>query len=95
LTLRVNEGYTPVYSAGKPIEFQNPMVQMRTSNDGGNNWSAWQQRSLGANGSYRKPPTWRALGMFGFPGFMVEIQVTDRVPFRVSGAKINEPYGSR
>lgn len=95
VTLRVNEGYTPTYSIGKPSEFQNPTVQLRTSNDGGNTWTSYQSVSLGVNGSYRVPPTWRSLGIFGFPGFLAEVRVTDRVPFRVSGAKLNEPYGTR
>lgn len=95
LTLRANEGFTPEWLASLPTDFKNPQVEMRTSMDGGQNWTAWQARSLGVHGKYRIPPIWRALGMFGYPGFLAEFRVTGRVPFRVSGATVNEAYGTR
>jgi hypothetical protein len=87
--LRTNPGHTS-YLTG---DYSNPTVELRTSKDGGYTWSDWKQRSLGAVGKYRTSVMWRSLGFFSFPAMMVEIRVTDPVPFRVSGVVANEGYG--
>jgi hypothetical protein len=89
LVIKTNPGQTS-YLVGT---YSNPTIEMRTSRDGGFEWSPWKTRSLGKQGSYRSVVEYRALGMFSFPGFLAEIRVTDPIPFRVSGIKINEVGG--
>lgn len=38
-------------------------VQIRYSRDGGRNWSAWRNRSLGELGEFEKHPTVRRIGI--------------------------------
>lgn len=90
LVIRCNPGQTS-YLAGA---YADPVIEMRTSKDGGFEWTTWKQRSLGQQGKYRRLVEYRALGRFSFPGFLAEIRVTDPVPFKVSGIKINEVGGS-
>lgn len=88
ITLRTNPGQTP-YITGT---YADPKVSLRTSKDGGYVWSSWKEKSLGAQGNYRKPVKWTSLGFFGSPSLLVEFRVTDPVPFRISGVSINDDY---
>jgi hypothetical protein len=72
-----------------------PTIEMRTSSDGGITWSDWDGVSLGVTGAYDCIPEWRALGMFGFPGFIAEFRLTDAAPLRVSAVKVNDRGGGR
>lgn len=85
--LRANVGYTTSMTG----TYADPTVELRTSKDGGQEWSAYRARSLGERGHYRKPVVWLGLGSFGPPGVLIEFRVTDPVPFRVSNVLINEP----
>lgn len=89
IVIRTNSGETP-YLDGVNA---NPLVEMRSSRDGGKLWSNWRSISLGAQGYYRKIVTWLSCGIFSYPGAMFEFRVTDPVPFRVSSVSANEPYG--
>jgi hypothetical protein len=89
--LWANTGTTAVLDG----QGSDPVVEMRSSDDAGESWGEWDADTLGATGEYRTVPEWRALGMFDFPGFMVEFRVTDPVPFRVSAVKVNDPQGGR
>lgn len=91
LQLRCNPGETP-YLTG---DYDDPVVEMRMSRDAGRTWGTWRSASLGAQGEYSKRVFWRALGQANRPGFLCEFRVTDPVPFRVSGALINEEWGAR
>lgn len=105
ITIRLNAGSTPYYfgqtitygskSMAAPASYYDPQIEMRTSMDGGRNWTAWIRRPLGKKEEYRRNPQWRALGFFGYPGFLAEFKVTAPIPFRVSGVKANESYGKR
>lgn len=86
--LRTNPGHTPFLSGA----YANPTVELRTSNDGGFDWSSWKEKPLGAQGKYKTSVMWRSLGYFGAPSILVEFRVTDPVPFRVSNVTANEPY---
>ncbi len=90
LNLRTNPGHTPILTG----DYSDPVVELRTSSDGGNTWGPWKARTMGVMGRYRTKTRWNGLGMFGYPGMMVEIRITDPTPFRVSGITINEPFGS-
>lgn len=87
--MRANPGRT-TYLAG---EYDNPRVEMRTSKDGGNTFSAWRTATMGAVGQYRKQVKWLACGLFSYPGALAEFRITDPTPFRVSSVTANEPYG--
>lgn len=87
--LRVNAGQTP-YLTG---DYDDPVVEMRMSRDGGVTWGAWKSTKLGQQGKYRHKVQWAGLGMFGQPGVMLEFRTSDPVPFRVADVRINEPFG--
>jgi hypothetical protein len=87
--IRTNSGRT-TYTSG---EYADPIVELRTSKDGGFTWSKWRAKSLGLQGKYRLKVQWRSLGLFSYPGLFLEVRVTDPVPFRVSSVRINELYG--
>ncbi len=89
--LRLNPGQTP-YLTG---EYAEPMVELRLSRDAGQEWGNWRPVSLGTQGRYRQRPQWRSLGMASRPGLLGEFRTTAPVPFRVSAALLNEPYGGR
>ena len=89
--LRTNVGQTEFLTG----DYLNPIVEMRTSRDAGQIWSTWKQRKLGKQGQYQKLVEWRAQGQASQPGWLSEFRVTDPVPFRASGAFVNERYGGR
>lgn len=75
--------------------YENPIIEMRVSRNGGRTWTDWRQTNLGQNGQYRKRPRWRRLGSFDAPGALMEFRVTDPVGLRVSAAVINQGEGDR
>lgn len=87
--IRTNPGQTTFLTGG----YSNPIIELRTSRDGGFTWGPWKQRRLGTQGSYQTKSIWTSLGAFAYPGVMIEFRVTDPVPFRVSGVSANELYG--
>lgn len=87
---RVNVGRTS-YLSGTYAE---PTIEARFSRDAAATWGNWRGKSLGAQGKYRKKVQWTSCGMFGQPGFMAEIRVTDPVGLRVSNLLVNEPFGA-
>jgi hypothetical protein len=86
-----NAGHTPLLSG----QGSDPTIELRLSDDAGNNWSDFEGDSFGVQGAYRQVPEWRALGMFDFPGIMGEARMTDPVPLRISAIKVNDPLGGR
>lgn len=89
--LRCNVGSTS-YDTGT---YSDPTVEMRLSRDAGRTWGDWKAKSLGVQGDYRQKLQWRGCGLASYPAFFAEFRCTDPVPFRVSDALINEPYGGR
>lgn len=85
--LKANAGRTPY---AEPSTYATPEVQLRTSKDGGDTWSVWRTISLGTAGQYRRNLRWTSLGFFGHPGVLMEVRVTDPVPFRVSDLMVND-----
>lgn len=90
VTLKTNPGQTTFLTG----DYATPVVELRTSKDGGFEWKAWRQKSLGDLGKYRQIVRWASLGFFGSPGLLIEIRITDPVPFRVSGMTANEKYAT-
>jgi len=91
LSLRTNPGRT-AYLSGV---YTPQAVELRLSRDNGQTWGAWRERSLGAQGEYRKLVQWRALGMASRPSLLCEFRVSDPGPFAVSDVRINEGFGGR
>lgn len=89
IVLRTNPGTTPFLSG----DYADPVVELRTSIDGGRNWNEWQQQSLGQQGQYRSKTVWSSMGQFGYPGALAQVRCSDPVPFRISGLSFNEPFG--
>lgn len=90
VSMKTNPGQTP-YLTGT---YADPSIEIRTSNDGGFRWTNWRRKSLGVNGIYRKLVRWLGLGTFSNPGLLIEIRVTDPVPFRISDLTANENYAT-
>lgn len=91
LRLRCEVGQSP-YLTG---DYVAPQVEMRTSDDAGRTFSAWDSAALGVQGDSRAQPHWTALGMASQPGFLAEFRVTAPVSWRVSECLVNEGYGGR
>lgn len=91
LRLTVNVGETAVLNG----EYSDPVVEMRTSRDGGRTWGLWRIAPLGAQGHYRTRSEWRRCGMFDDPGVLAEFRCSDPVPFRISAVSVNEAVGGR
>lgn len=89
--LRCNVGQTPFLTG----DYDDPVVEMRTSRDAGKTWGDWRPAGLGEQGQYRTKVQWRSCGTFSQPGFLAEFRVTDPIDWRVSSALLNEPYGGR
>lgn len=102
--IAINEGTVPLYAVTMKFSpgqtpylegaLSNPVIELRTSKDGGKTWSPYKARGMGLQGEYRKQVRWNGLGSFGTPGALVELRVTDQVPFRISGLYANQTGGS-
>jgi len=86
VTVECNVGTTPFVSG----DYVDPVLEFRTSDDGGNLWTDWEQDTLGEQGDYRKIVEYRALGMFNLPGSLFQIRLADPVDLRVSGFYDNQ-----
>lgn len=84
-------GSTPVLEG----QGSDPVVEIRTSRDGGRTWTEWRQSTLGKQGQYRARAMWRRFGSFDAPGAIFEIRCTDPVRFRISAVRSNEAQGGR
>lgn len=82
VTLFLNYGYSTSYT-------QEPVVELRWSDDGGANWSAYIQGSLGSKGAYSAEIIFRSLGLVKQPGRRFEIRFSEIQSFRLDGATIN------
>lgn len=72
-----------------------PVIEVRSSRDQGNTWSAWRQAPVGGQGEYRTRAVWRRFGLIDRPGMVFEFRITDAAPFRVSNVVLNELVGGR
>ena len=64
-----------------------PVMELRWSDDGGNTWSNWIPKSLGATGAYSTRCVWHRLGTSR--GRTFEFRCTDQVEFEVIDAFAN------
>lgn len=89
--LDADYGSTPTLSG----QAADPIVEVRTSRDGGRTWTEWRPAPLGKQGQYRARAVWRRFGTFDAPGGMFEFRCSDPVRFRVSAVRSNEAQGGR
>ncbi len=72
-----------------------PVLEMRSSRDGGRTWSPWRSTALGKQGEARRRARFRRCGYFDAPGAMFEFRCSDPVPLRISAVRVNEAGGGR
>lgn len=72
-----------------------PILEMRTSNDGGRTFGPWKATGWGRMGQYRKRARFGSCGMFGAPGFLAEFRMQACAPLRVDRAACNESAAGR
>ena len=67
-----------------------PVVEMRQSKDGGNNFSSWMSRGIGAQGEYSTRAIWRRRGRAKDQGIVFHFRKSDPVRTAYLGVVINE-----
>ena len=83
INIRVNSGFSDSY-------LEEPLLEMRFSDDYGVTYSDYYQISLGSMGQYYKDVTIRSLGRMYRPGREFEFRFSDLDRFRLDYATINE-----
>lgn len=68
----------------------NPVMEMRFSDDGGNIWSNWRQMPLGTVGQYGREIAATRLGMMRAPGRLFHLRMSEDCLWRVTYARVNE-----
>jgi hypothetical protein len=67
-----------------------PVVQLRVSTDGGNTWTNWRSRKLGAQGVYDQRTVWHRCGRTKLAGMVFQFQKSDPAPAAYLGVVVNE-----
>ena len=70
-----------------------PTMQLRWSDDGGNTWSSWREIGMGLEGEYWKQVVIRRLGLMRAPGRLFHLRLSDPFVYRVQYARLNEAFG--
>lgn len=86
-----DSGHTPALTG----EAADPLLEMRYSRDGGNQWSNWRAARWGQMGEYKRYARYGACGMFGPPGFLAEFRMAICAPLRVANIRANESLAGR
>jgi len=89
LMLDCSTGVTPLNATVESV------IEMRTSRDQGETWTAWRQSGLGREGQRRKRVGFKRLGLVDQEDMVVHFRLTDPVSSRLSNVKVNEPLGGR
>lgn len=71
------------------------VLEMATSRDNGQTFSAWRQTTLGEQGRYRKRVGFNRLGLVDQDGMVVRFRLTDPVVARISSIRLNDSSGGR
>ena len=67
-----------------------PIISMRQSKNGGNTWTSWMDRKLGAIGVYDQRSIWRRRGRARDQGIMFQFRKSDPVRGAYTGVVVNE-----
>jgi hypothetical protein len=86
-----NPGATDLLSG----QGSDPIINMRTSRDGGRNYGTSRQARLGRQGQTRRMARFGACGMFDDPGAVFEFTVSDPCPLRISRVRVNDSMNGR
>jgi hypothetical protein len=77
---------------GSPVVGQDPVAELRYSDDFGFTWSPYLQRSLGPIGAFRTRALWHKLGQSR--NRVYEIRITDPIKFTATGAELDHQPGN-
>lgn len=77
LRIQYNEIWIEIDAGVGNAAVSSPNIQLRYTDDGGNNWSSWLDAAMGATGEYYQKQVWRKLGESR--GRVFEFRVTDAV----------------
>lgn len=69
-----------------------PLVEMRQSKDGGNTWTSWRSRKIGAQGVYDQRTIWRRRGRAKDQGIVFHFRKSDPVKTAFLGVIVNEDH---
>ena len=83
ITLLLNYGFSSSYA-------QNPIIELRWSDDGGATWSTYMQGTTGVRGRYDTDVRYRSLGKIVKPGRYIELRFSEIQTFRLDGAVMND-----
>ena len=86
-TLRLESSKGVGISTGQGSD---PIVQMRASTDGGNTWTNWRDRKLGALGVYDQRTVWHRCGRTKLAGMVFQFRKSDPVKAAYLGVIVNE-----
>lgn len=95
--LPTDSGITPINSISLKLALgidSQPDVErhiwMRYSDNRGNTWSNWRQKSLGVQGNFKSSVTWQPCGATKNVGRIMEFEITDPYVLSISSVFINE-----
>lgn len=71
---------------------EEPLLQLRWSDDEGNTWCDWSEIGLGLQGHYLGEVNFWRLGKISQPGRLFHLRFSDDSTFRVSYARMNEAF---
>lgn len=77
---------------GAPVVGQDPIAELRYSDDFGFTWSPYLQRSLGPIGAFRTRALWHKLGQSR--NRVYELRITDPIKFTATGAELDLQPGN-
>ncbi len=83
VNLRMNVGWTPGY-------VDDPLIELRFSDDYGFSWSEYLPANIGRKGAYEYDVTWRSLGTYSRPGREFQFRFSDFAKLRIDYATMNE-----
>jgi hypothetical protein len=83
VTLYLNMGFSKSY-------LEAPLVELRWSDDGGQTWSGYVQKTLGVQGVYDTNVDYRSLGLIKSPGRLFEIRFSEIQSFRLDAVSYND-----
>jgi hypothetical protein len=72
-----------------------PVVEMRWSDDQGRTFAPWRAAALGPQGKYRTRALWQRLGLLRAPGRLVQVRCSDPVNVVFSHLELNAARPAR
>jgi hypothetical protein len=76
-------------------ESADPILEMRTSRNGGRTWTGWRGTRWGRAGDYQRRSRFGSCGSFSQPGFLAEFRMFACAPLRIERVGANESLAGR